>query len=78
MQSPQRSKLQLSNGDPTKDEDEYHEILDRIDAARVDGRARNVLYRMKQLQNLHSFLMKRKGDMLKAIQKGMDRTFLTC
>jgi hypothetical protein len=60
------------------DDDGYQETLDRIDAARVDGRARNVLYRVKQLHDMHSFLMRRKADFIKALQQGMCSILLTC
>lgn len=72
---PLLPKSKLSNGDSTEQKEEYHEILDRVDAARVDGRARNVLYRMKQLHALYSFLLKRKEDLVKAIQKGRNQNF---
>jgi hypothetical protein len=65
-------ETKMSNGDSTMGEDgPYRETLDRIDAARIDGRARNVLYRLKQLHVMHSFLMRRKVDFVKALQSGI-------
>lgn len=47
------------------------EILEQIDAARIDGRARNVLYRMNQLRVMHSFMLKRRPEFARALQKGI-------
>jgi hypothetical protein len=58
----------LTNGVKAQNKDE--EILEQIDAARIDGRARNVLYRMKQLRALHSFIVKRRKEFVQAVQKG--------
>jgi hypothetical protein len=44
--------------------------LERVDAARIDGRARNVQYRQKQLLVIHSFLLAKEGELAKAIQQG--------
>jgi hypothetical protein len=73
---PSLPKTKMSNGDSkVADDDGYQETLDRIDAARIDGRARNVLYRLKQLHAMHSFLMRMKADFVKALQQGMSSSF---
>ena len=45
--------------------------FERVDAARIDGRARNVRYRQKQLLVIHSFLLAKEGELVKAIQQGL-------
>jgi hypothetical protein len=62
----------MSNGisNPPKFLGQLKKVLEWIDAARIDGRARNVLYRMKQLLLIQNFLVKRKADISKALQEG--------
>jgi hypothetical protein len=45
--------------------------LDRVDAARIDGRARNIRYRQKQLLLIHSFLLEHESALSKAVQQGL-------
>jgi hypothetical protein len=47
------------------------EIVDNVDASRIDGRARQVLYRQKQLRGLHNYLIKNKAAVVRALQDGM-------
>jgi acyl-CoA reductase-like NAD-dependent aldehyde dehydrogenase len=49
---------------------QYAATFERVDAARIDGRARNIRYRQKQLLAVHSFLLEKEGELVKAIQQG--------
>jgi hypothetical protein len=66
---PSVTDHKLTNGVRMQEGDA--EILEQIDAARIDGRARNVLYRMKQLRAMHSFMLKKRHDFVQAIKKGI-------
>jgi hypothetical protein len=50
---------------------QYAATLDRVDSARIDGRARNIRYRQNQLLLIHSFLLEHEGSLAKAIQQGL-------
>jgi len=66
---PSVTEQKLTNGVELHEEEA--DILERIDAARIDGRARNVLYRMKQLRAMHSFMLKKRQDFVQALKKGI-------
>lgn len=48
----------------------YTATFERVDAARIDGRARNIRYRQKQLLAVHSFLLEKERELVKAIEQG--------
>jgi len=50
---------------------QFQEVIDNVDASRIDGRARQVLYRQKQLRALHNYLVKNKTAVVRALQDGM-------
>lgn len=50
------------------------QILDRIAAASVDGRCRNVRYRQNQLHLLHAYLRSNIDDICSAIRQDSDNT----
>jgi hypothetical protein len=49
----------------------FQEVVDNVDASRIDGRARQILYRQKQLRALHNYLIKNKAAVVRALQDGM-------
>lgn len=51
----------------------FQEVVDNVDASRIDGRARQVLYRQQQLRALHNYLIKNKAAVVRALQDGMYR-----
>lgn len=57
---------------------ECESVLNRVDAARIDGRARNIRYRQNQLRVIHTFLVGRVEDLVKAIQKDTARSRREC
>jgi len=68
LQMPSVTDHKLTNGARMQGD---AEILEQIDAARIDGRARNVLYRMKQLHAMHSFMLTKRQELVQALQKGI-------
>ena len=69
LQMPSVTDHKLTNG--VRMQEGEAEILEQIDAARIDGRARNVLYRMKQLHAMHSFMLTKRQELVQALQKGI-------
>jgi aldehyde dehydrogenase (NAD+) len=56
----------------------YAATFERVDAARIDGRARNIRYRQKQLLAVHSFLLEKEDELVKAIQQDTGRSRREC